>query len=216
MALDLRYARFHASTALSGWFSSRTRARRMEWFLQRMNLRGGERIIDLGGMPGFWSRVPVPLDITIVNLPGTLPPPPQWTRHELRLIEGDACAIEGQADGSYDIAFSNSVIEHVGGPDNRRRLAQEARRLAPRYWVQTPSIWFPIEAHTYMPFWWFYPKALRTRIEGRWHKKLPKWAEMIQDTTVLSRSEMRDLFPDAQIITERVAGLPKSYIAYRA
>lgn len=214
--MDLRYMRFHASAALSTRFAARTRARRMAWFLGRMKVRGGERIIDLGGLPDFWSGVSVPLDITVVNLPGTLPPLPVPSHHRLRLIEGDARAMAGHPDGSYDIAVSNSVIEHVGEPDDRRRLAHEVRRLAPRYWVQTPSIWFPIEAHTYMPFWWFYPEALRTRIKRRWHQKLPAWTRMIEGTTVLSWREMQDLFPDAELITERVAGLPKSYIAYRA
>ncbi|MCZ8333375.1 MAG: class I SAM-dependent methyltransferase [Rhodobacteraceae bacterium] len=130
-------------------------------------------------------------------------------------MEGDACDLSRFGDLSFDIAFSNSVIEHVGGPEKRSALAQEARRLAPRYWVQTPSVWFPIEAHTYLPFWWFYPPFLKRAFIKRWRRDLPEWCEMIEGTTVLPFAELRALFPEATILTERLIGLPKSYIATR-
>lgn len=38
---------------------------------------------------------------------------------------------------------------------------------------------------------------------------------MIETTTVLTRQELTTLFPDALIHTERVLGVPKSYVAYR-
>jgi len=158
--------------------------------------------------------VPVPLQLVMVNLPGTQGPVPP-SHHEITLVEGDACDLPQFADGAFDIAFSNSVIEHVGGPEKRAALAREARRLAPRYWVQTPSIWFPVEAHTYLPFWWFYPPALKRAFIARWRRRLPAWCEMIEGTTVLRRQEMQALFPDATLWTERVMGLPKSYVARR-
>lgn len=186
----------------------------MASFIREMGLSGGERIIDLGGAPGSWRYIPFPLKIVIVNLPGAVERDPN-THHEIEYIEGDACDLSQYADGSFDIAFSNSVIEHVGGPEKRAALAREARRLAPRYWVQTPSIWFPIEAHTYLPFWWFYPPFAKRAFIRRWRRTLPAWCEMIEGTTVLSRAEVRGLFPDARILTERSFGLTKSYIAAR-
>ena len=137
------------------------------------------------------------------------------TIHRIDIVEGDACNVDFAADGSYDIAFSNSVIEHVGPPDYQRRIAGEARRLAWRYWVQTPSVWFPIEAHNHMPFWWFYPAFLKAYLIRRWKKKLPVWTEMIEGTTVISRRSLSTMFPDAEIWTERFLGWPKSYAAFR-
>jgi hypothetical protein len=194
-------------------FSAAMRRRRMQHFLSLMQIRGGERIIDLGGQSGFWADVDIPLDITIVNLPGTLGPMPERTPHRLTMVEGDACGLD-YPDNAFDIAFSNSVIEHVGGPDRQTAMAQEARRLAPRYWVQTPSIWFPMEAHTNMPFWWFYPAQLKRRFILRWRRTLPAWCEMVEGTTVISHREMQDMFPEARIWTERLAGIPKSYVAF--
>lgn len=195
-------------------FSAAMRARRTAHFIRRMGLSGGERIIDLGGAPSSWRAIPVPLKIVMVNLPGALHRDPE-SHHDITYVEGDACDLSDYDDGSFDIAFSNSVIEHVGGPEKRAALAKEARRLAPRYWVQTPSIWFPVEAHTYLPFWWFYPPFVKRAFIRRWRQTLPSWCEMIEGTTVLSKSEVRSLFPDAKIETERFLGLPKSYVASR-
>jgi hypothetical protein len=80
--------------------------------------------------------------------------------------------------------------------------------------VQTPSQWFPIEAHCGMPFWWFYPDRLRQYFIERWRKKLPAWTQMVEETTVLTRADLKRLFPEAQILTETSFGVPKSYVAY--
>ena len=116
----------------------------------------------------------------------------------------------------FDIAVSNSVIEHVGDKTKQAEMAHEIQRLAPAYWVQTPSIWFPIEAHTMVPLWWFYPPALKKSLIKRWREKLPHWTEMVETTTVLLRGYFSKLFPDATVWTERKFLFPKSYVAYKA
>lgn len=210
----MKYAIFHALMRLKAPFSQSVRKKRMAAFLSRMDIRGGERIIDLGGAPYFWEDCPVPLDITIINLPGFNPETSPDSHHKLTLLVGDACAVP-LPDMGFDIAFSNSVIEHVGDQDKQRAMAREARRLAPAHWVQTPSIWFPIEAHCNMPFWWFYPSPLKRHLIARWRKKLPDWTEMVETTTVLRRGFFQRLFPDSTIWTEWALGFPKSYIAYK-
>lgn len=213
-ALIDRYFLFHRIMRAKSRFSARMRRRRMQRFLSVMQPKAGERIIDLGGQAGFWAQIDIPLDITIVNLPGTLGSVPPASPHRFTMIEGDACGLD-HPDDAFDLAFSNSVIEHVGGPDRQAAMAREARRLAPRYWVQTPSIWFPVEAHTAMPFWWFYPASLQQLFIRRWRRTLPAWCEMVEGTTVISRADMHRMFPDATLWTERFAAVPKSYVAYR-
>lgn len=212
----MKYAIFHTLMRMKQPFSQRARQRRMQVFLDRMNIKGGERIIDLGGAPGFWDDCPVALDITIVNLPGFNPDTAPPSHHKLTLLLGDACNVDFAADQSFDIAFSNSVIEHVGDETKQAAMANEARRLAPAYWVQTPSIWFPIEAHCNMPFWWFYPRPVKDSFIRRWRKKLPAWTEMVETTTVLLKGHMQNLFPDGQTWTEWKLGFPKSYVLYKA
>lgn len=180
-----------------------------------MQLQPGMRVLDLGGQPDIWNYIPTPLQVTILNLPGVVQPPKPQSIHDFTFVEGDACNVSQYEDDSFDLVFSNSVIEHVGGEEKQAAFAREVRRLAKRYWVQTPSIWFPVEAHTGMPLWFFMPEFVRKRFIRNWEKKLPNWTQMVKETTVLSKAQMRGYFCDGKILTERKYGFPKSYICYR-
>ncbi len=193
-----------------------TRNKRMKRFIETMSIKGGERIIDLGGTPEFWDGFPYDVQVLVVNLPSkSLKTGPCPKNPNILVAAGDACSLPEHSDMAFDIVFSNSVIEHVGDAGRRKQFAGEAKRLGPRYWIQTPSIWFPIEAHTYMLFWWFYPKPLREWIKSRWRKRLPAWVDMIDGTTVIRRGELENLFNDGRIITEKQFGVTKSYICIR-
>lgn len=214
--MDLKYLRFTAFNKLKKPFSDWARLHRMEQLVSIFNLRPGMCVLDLGGTPDIWSYPCIPaLNVTILNLPGSIKRTAA-SRHNLRYIEGDGCNVVGIGDQSFDFVFSNSVIEHVGGPERRRAFANEIRRIGRSYWVQTPSIWFPIEAHNGMPFWWFYPQSVRRAFIAGWRKKLPAWTEMVEGTTIVRRSELESLFPEATVIVERVLGIPKSYSAVNA
>jgi SAM-dependent methyltransferase len=132
----------------------------------------------------------------------------------MRFVEGDACDLRAFADGEFDVVFSNSVIEHVGDTERQEAFARTVRRLGRRFWVQTPARWFPIEAHTGVPFWWFLPEASRNALLRRWHRKLPAWSDAMAGTRVLTRQRLAELFPGAQIFVESMIGIPKSYAAY--
>ncbi len=115
---------------------------------------------------------------------------------------------------AFDVAFSNSVIEHVP-PERHAAFASEIRRVADRYFVQTPNRWFPIEPHYQLPLFQFFPRSLRTFLNAHfslgWQSK-GHWEEI----TLLSASDLRRLFPDATIYRERVFGLTKSLMAVRS
>lgn len=213
--MNLKYLPIETAKRLKAPFSAKMRDARMNLFVEKMALKGGERILDMGGVGAFWKTCPVPLELTIVNLPGSGLRTEVDARHKVTYVEGDACDMPFVKDNEFDIAFSNSVIEHVGPPENQRRFAQEVHRVAPRHWVQTPSIWFPIEAHNHMPFWWFYPPFLKSAFMKSWRRKLPAWAEMIEGTTVILRKDMQVMFPQSQLVSERYMGFTKSYTAYR-
>ena len=93
-------------------------------------------------------------------------------------------------------------------------FAREIGRVGDRYFVQTPNRWFPIEPHYQMPFVHFLPeralRALNKKFTMGWRKK-GEWYE----TTLLSESDLRRLFPDATIHRERVLGMTKSLMAVR-
>ena len=102
-------------------------------------------------------------------------------------------------------------------------FAAAARRLAPRYWIQTPYRYFPVEPHWLFPGFAQLPVPARAWVTRRW--PLGSYAGVAGDRRrsvdhaleieLLSRTEMGHYFPDADIRCERVAGIPKSLIAVR-
>jgi hypothetical protein len=211
----VKYLRVSTFSRLKTPFAKWARSRRMGKFVEAIHLHEGISVLDLGGTASIWASVPSPsINVTLLNLEygpdlGEAP-----SSHSFRYLVGDACNVTGFADGSFDLVFSNSVIEHVGDAERRSAFACEVRRLGRGYWIQTPSKWFPIEAHNGMPFWWFYPKRLRTSLIASWRKKLPGWTDMVEGTDIVTRAELRELFPEATILVERVLGMPKSYVAF--
>jgi hypothetical protein len=102
------------------------------------------RVVDLGGTWEIWDLIEHDFLVTLVN---TSPWPclPERLADRFRIVVADACELgERFTTASFDLAFSNSVIEHVGGRSRRKLFAEEARRLAPSWWIQTPNPLFPI------------------------------------------------------------------------
>ncbi len=64
---------------------------------------------------------------------------------------------------SFDVVFSNAVIEHVGDRERQEALVREALRVGRRVFVTTPNRWFPIEVHTRLPFVHWLPDELAHR-----------------------------------------------------
>lgn len=184
----------------------------MQLFVRTIKPTTGMRVLDMGGQPAIWDHVRPSLRITCLNLPGIIDKGHQ-THHQIQYLEGDACSMPYFKRGDFDIIFSNSVIEHVGGQEKQLAFTAEVQRLSDTYWVQTPCKYFPIEAHCGMPFWWFYPSALKLYFLRHWSKKLPAWTEMVSETTVITKKDLRKFFPKSSIITEWLI-FPKSLIAY--
>ncbi|BAU14020.1 hypothetical protein LEP3755_45640 [Leptolyngbya sp. NIES-3755] len=191
----------------------RWRSQRFLKFLQLVNPPNSARILDLGGSSYTWKMVPHNFHVTIVNLDETEMEP---ATEQFSFVQGDATNLRHQfADRSFDVVFSNSVIEHVGDESQQAAFASEVQRIAKGYWIQTPSDRFPIEIHTGIPFYWNLPTAVQTRLRKHWRKTYPEWTDMIEETRVLSRQRMQALFPDAEMFTERKLLLEKSYAVYR-
>ena len=207
--------------------TNRFRQRRMARFLALADRviasKGEAHILDVGGTIGYWRALePLwrgrNLKFTLVNK-GVEP----LDEGPFSRRDGDARAMPEFADMSFDIVHSNSVIEHVGHWREMKAMAEEVRRLAPAYFLQTPNIWFPIEAHFNLPFIHWLPEQTRAAILlARKGKYLPASAgiegatELVQRVNLLSLAQMKALFPDAAIERERVFGLTKSWIAVRA
>jgi hypothetical protein len=176
-------------------------------------------VLDVGGALGFWQAMQATregLRVTLLNR--SLPSMPLPAGFDAVL--GDARAMVGFADKQFDLVFSNSVIEHVGSYADQRRMANEVRRVGARYFVQTPNRYFPIEPHFLWPFFQFYPQALQVALTRRfalgWYPRMPDLAQArahVASHRLLTARELRELFPEAEIRRERIAGLTKSLLA---
>jgi hypothetical protein len=177
------------------------------------------KVLDLGGRPEFWLTVTErPAAVTVLNLET-----PSTREDWISVARGDACDPPPEVrDDSFDLVFSNSLIEHVGGPLNRQRCASFVRGAADRYWVQTPYRYFPVEPHWLFPGFQFLPLRARARITQRWplgtmrREGRDEAVKEALGTELVSGTEMRSLFPEAQLLRERFAGLTKSIIAVRS
>lgn len=211
-----------------GSLGSRLRARRAGPLLALIRAvreeRGGVRILDVGGRRSYWNIVPEDflhdqrVEITIANIDKETGPPEEAFRY----VEADGCDLSAFEAGSFDIAHSNSVIEHVGGWDRMRSFAGEIARVAPRYFVQTPNFWFPLEPHCMTPFFHWLPRPVRRWLVmrfslGYWPRarSVDEAERIIGQARLLDRKMMVDLFPDAEILTERILFLPKSFLAVK-
>lgn len=85
----------------------------------------------------------------------------------IKSVVGDAARLDYPHD-AFDVVFSNSVIEHLGGVDAQRAMAREVQRVASLYYVQTPNRYFPIEPHFLFPCAQFLPRSARIWIASQW------------------------------------------------
>jgi hypothetical protein len=192
------------------------RRRRFAQFLRILSVSPSDKILDVGGTTYFWAGSGLEQNVTLFNvtLPDCRPVPYIW-------VQGDACQMSMFADQSFDVVFSNSVIEHVGNFGRQQQMANEIRRVGKRYWVQTPYKHFPIEPHFIFPFFQYLPDGLRIEVAKHWPLSFAK--RQGRDPTIdartiwlLDRCQFQALFPEAQLEVETFLGLTKALLVYKA
>jgi SAM-dependent methyltransferase len=133
------------------------------------------------------------------------------------------------SDVFFDIVYCSSVIEHITVPKesvwsrqinfaatakhHQEQFAKEIVRVGKGYFVQTPARSFPIESHSWLPFIGYLSHQTQITVfkitNSFWVKKT------IPDFRLLHKSEMAELFPNAEIVSEISFGLTKSLMAVK-
>jgi Methyltransferase domain len=188
----------------------------MRKFFALFSPSANTRVLDIGGTSQTWHTESERQECFPVTLLNNLRyPDPTGDRFHPILADATDLPFPNNA---FDIAFSNSVIEHLGTWEKQRAFAEEARRVAPKLWIQTPARSFPIESHLLAPYIQYLPK--------RWQHAIVRWTprglltphvvhQIVEEVRLLSYREVVDLFPDCRVLRERVCGMTKSYIAVR-
>jgi len=216
--VGLQSIRERAVEGTDSW-GGRRRAKRWSWLVETFPDLDRMSVLDLGGAPDTWTGSPVhPEHVHIVNVEPVPSDAPGW----IEIDQANACALPDRISARrYDLVFSNSVLEHVGGHERRMRFAEAVHRLAPAHWVQTPYRYFPVEPHWIAPGMQFLPVRARAAMARVWPLAKVKAGDLrsaldgVLWTELLDRTQLRYYFPDSEIRSERLMGLAKSLIAVR-
>lgn len=214
-------------------YSARARARRARLFRTAMSLSDDDRVLDLGSEDGSHVAALLPgrRNVWIADIDPVLLARGR-ERYGFETVLLDESGRLPLEDDAFDCVFCSSVLEHVTVDKSRlyayssnaefardafqrqRRLAEEIRRVAKKYFVQTPNRWFLIESHTWLPMpVTLLPRPAFVRLIASMNRWWPK--RTAPDFHLLTAAQMQELFPDAEIIRERSLGMTKSLIAVR-
>jgi hypothetical protein len=212
--------------------TARLKRKRVERFVEACRLDASHTILDLGSEDGSYlaSCYPYPQNIVLADIDDG-PMREGVRRYGLKgyeVIPRDGALPFSR--GSFDAVWCNSVIEHVTLPraelavasdrDFRRdadahqqAFASEVDRVGRSFFVQTPYLHFPVEAHSWLPLMQYLPQDWRwTASRALRRVWVKKWKA---DFLLYDEARFARHFPGARIEFERVFGLTKALIAIK-
>jgi hypothetical protein len=108
------------------------------------------------------------------------------------------------ADGQFDIATANAVLEHVGSPSNQKFFVAELCRVSKRVFISVPHRYFPVEHHTALPVLHYWDTTFRIAcaLTGK-----GKWTEE-ENLILMSRRRLLGVVPPGRDAAVGTTGLP--------
>jgi hypothetical protein len=137
-----------------------SRRRKLELFLESMRPTPETTVVDVGVSDGgygadalgtanfFEALYPWPERIVAVSTQ-------HLTAFQQAFPKVEAVRADGRAlpfpDDSFDIGFSNAVVEHLPDLASQRAFVAELCRVSRRVFLTTPNRQFPLDTHTLVP-----------------------------------------------------------------
>ena len=212
-----------AATHTDGSFSNTRRSQRFAAFeklfdeLPKSDERPA-RILDIGGTNSFlelrgWAGRP-DVQIVLVNIEAE---PVEHANIEPRV--GDATNLSEFPDGSFDVVFSNSVIEHLETSSGRRRWRRRCggwrrstgcrRRTSGSRSAALPDAGLALAAgHG--------SRRHAAAASLGWRGPCPdpvEATELVREVRLMRGGELRRMFPAAALRRERIGPFVKSFVA---
>lgn len=205
---------------LASRLSLRARGRMFQRFMRAMRPDSSTRVLDVGVTcdqshpeSNFFERMfPYPANVTCVGTEDgshleTLYPGITYRR----VASGQPLPF---ADRSFDVVFSNAVVEHVGTRRQQAAFVAELCRVGRFFFVTTPNRWFPVEHHTGLPLLHYLPAPLFRATLAR--SRYQYWADEAH-LNILTARELRRIFPTGatvEISRVRLFGVTSNLIAH--
>ena len=119
-------------------------------------------------------------------------------------------------DKSFDVVYSNAVIEHVGSLEDQRKMASEVMRVGRRWFITTPNRWYPFEFHLRLPFVTWLPgegyltcgRIVRySHVRGKY-----VFGRGCPGFRLMTTRELRECFPGSRIVPMRVTFMAETLV----
>lgn len=193
---------------VSGW----NRARKWNRFTREIAPGPGTRTLDVGytdlafstGDNYIEEHYPWPRQLTALGIEEPVNFSDRYPEVDVVTYDGHIFPFE---DRSYDVVWSNAVIEHVGDREAQLQFLRECLRVGRRVFLTTPNRYFPVEVHTRIPFLHWLPKS----VFDRFLRLVGKDYFAGDYMNLLSRNQLHDLLveagaPEAKIVRNRLFG----------
>ena len=214
------YYQHTKSVPLASRISSHIRNKMYQLFAQQFSPSEAMRVLDVGVTSDssqaesnyFEKLYPFPSRITCVGTEDGSHLMAEYPGLQYRRVQSGRPL--PFSDKSFDIVFSNAVLEHVGSREAQAAFLRELTRVGKAFFVTTPNRWFPIEHHTGLPLLHFLPAGLYRAILDR--TKYRYWASELT-LNMLTAGELAKLFPvevDVTVKTIRFVGFGSNLVAF--
>jgi len=151
--------------------SAKNRKRKYDLFMKTVKPSGSDRILDVGFTNREYSscdnylerHYPHPANITALGIGGEDLFRQAYPQVKTVLYDGGVFPFD---DHSFEIGWSNAVLEHVGDENAQVFFLKEMNRVCQKLYFTTPNRFFPFCVHTKLPLVHWLPTrhALRDRI----------------------------------------------------
>jgi SAM-dependent methyltransferase len=145
------------------------RGRKYNYFLQKINPLAKDKILDIGFTDNEYSEeanylekhYPYRDNITALGLENSGNFNTMFPEVTIVTYDGNCFPF---TDKTFDIGWSNAVIEHVGNREKQVLFVKEMLRTCHLVFFTTPNKFFPFDLHTQLPIVHWLPKKLFDRI----------------------------------------------------